>query len=338
VSDLYTQNLNPPAWQIWLRNGLTAVFLAYCVKQSLNVFGYSHGLTDIMMFTGSAVCLLGFWLAIGIRQRMHGVIGGLYRTGVLMIGEPDLAKLHEHLEATAVRFAHRGAIIIGIAEVAAIVSGKLLVPWLIYREPLIGDSNSGLTIAGGDGILFIGLLSVGAVAGPFVGWLLGHLAGYSNLPEAVRQSGGELRLQPSARDRMGGLQPLVSFLRRQAALTLLPVAWIGIWLVLTAFGPFIGQYGSWRCPFFMLLGIAVLYSAQGFLRPVQVLARLLDEIAAFAHEQNDGEMEQEISNVRSRVWPRPISFYVIVISLLVAILVAGIPLGPLSFLFGPAPS
>ena len=93
----------------------------------------------------------------------------------------------------------------GASEVAVVVSGWLLVPWLIFGAPNF------------DPLVFLALLVIAAVTGSFVGWLLGQFAGYGSTTRGgAVHSGGRLRIQPGVGDGMGGLESLVDFVRRQA--------------------------------------------------------------------------------------------------------------------------
>jgi hypothetical protein len=55
VSGLPPPEDGPPPWQVWLRNGLSAIFLVYAFSQ---LGGFSQRF-DPMMLSGSAVAIVG---------------------------------------------------------------------------------------------------------------------------------------------------------------------------------------------------------------------------------------------------------------------------------------
>ena len=299
-----------PRWQFWLRTGLTWIYLVWCTKQIVD------GSIDLMFLTGAGFCIIGFWLGLGSRQRMHEVIDTLRRSATLLIPESKLSALHVEIEKIGEQRARAGLIIVALAEFLVIVTGFLLVPWLVYGNQL----SHFLTPT--DWAVFLAFVTTGTAAGGLVGWLLGSFTGYSRLPEAVTAMGGSLVVQPFAADGHGGLRALVEFTRRQAALTLLPALWIGLWLILTSLNTF-WFLGRWRFPLFFLFALAVLYAAAGFSAPLRAIDNLFRESENFAVATGDERMQSQVRAVRRRMWPGPSSLYVVVAVLSAAIVVSG---------------
>jgi hypothetical protein len=264
-----------PRWMTLLRSGLTVIFLVYAGVQ---VYGAATGAKgDPMFFSGSATCLLGIWLCGPVRGRSHAVIDRLRRNGVLRITELQLGTVHKMEQQAAARAALWGALTTGAAELLVVLTGTILVPWMLLGKSPI-DFNGGIPdIGASDATTFAGLLVICLIAGSGGGWYLGLLAGYGRMPAFVAAAGGRLRAQVDASDGMGGLRPLLEFSWQMSALVLLPAAWIGAWLVLTAFTRFGQQYGNWRAPLFLLFLLSLYYAVVGFLRPAMDLQLLFRE-------------------------------------------------------------
>ena len=89
-----------PSVQRWARNGLTALFVVYCISQATTIF-IDGGVPDLMMFSGSALALVGLWFGIGVRQRMYDTIDGLRRAAVLTISDQQFDDFQVNLESIA---------------------------------------------------------------------------------------------------------------------------------------------------------------------------------------------------------------------------------------------
>ena len=306
--------------QLYLRNGLTAIFALYLVGQ---VFGLAS--FDPMMLSGSAITIAGLWLAGGARDRMHAAIDQLRQNGALLLTPAQLGELHRMLDATGARFARTGAIITALAEVGVVVSGPILVPWLAHGRRPIRASSDGLELGVLDAGVFGGLLAVAVFAAAGVGWYLGQFAGYGRLPSLIGDAGGKLKGNAFAADKVGGLGPLVEFVWRQATLSLLPLLWIGSWLVLTAFESFAARYGFWRFPLILLFTLSILFAVQGLWAPARVLQRLFEQ--QIDNAGNDVRLAVAIYAARQKAGPATLMFKIVMAGLLLAIAAAGLYAG-----------
>jgi len=299
---------------------------------------------DWMFLAGSSACLLGLAPVLGIDKRIDhavtamihgGVIYGLERTTILA-----------QMDRSATRSARLVMAIVVVSELVVVLTGFILVPCVLGDTPLIQKWDSSLSIGKTDVLTFVGLLTVGPLASALVGWYLGKFAVYGRLQKQVAECGGLVVMQPDADDQMGGLRPLVRIVRGQALLTLAPVVWLVLWLVLTAVNEtFRNELGFWRLPFFMLLAVAVLYSTLGFFAPLRLLEEVLTEQAERTRDM-DPEMSQRVlasvANARRHITPRSWTYLLLLAFFAGCILLAGFwlpsntPQGMLSlFFFGP---
>ena len=303
--------------QLWLRNGLTAIFLMYAFSQvaGLSVF-------DSMMLSGSATTVAGLWLGVGVRTRMHAAVDMLRQSGALLLTPAQLGALHRLLDTAGARIGRASSVITALAEVTVVISGTVLVPWLIFGVPPVRSSEAGLSIGVIDAGVFVGLLIVSVPAAAVIGWYMGQFAGYGRLPALISEAGGRLRGHAQAGDRVGGLRPLVSFVWRQATLSLLPMLWIGTWLVLTAFDGLDERYGFWRFSLFLLFGLSVLYAVQGFWAPARMLVQLFDQQLVAAG--NDAQLARAISAARRGAGPVAAAFIALATVLSLAIVGAAL--------------
>lgn len=299
---------------------------------------------DWMFLTGSAVCLIGIATILGIEARVDHAVTEMVDGGVI-VGPPKRTIL-DQIDRAARRSAHIVMAIVVASELIVVITGYVMVPWLVHKKPLYRYFDGSLTIGNADALTFAGLVVVGPLASALVGWYLGKFAAYGRMQEQVVACGGRVVMQPDADDQMGGLRPLVRIVRSQALLTLAPVVWLVLWLVLTAANEsFRNDLGFWRLPFFMLLGVAVFYSTLGFFAPLRMLESVLTEQQKRSRnmDKDMGErVRTSVANARRHMTPRSSTYLLLLAIFAGSIAIAGLRLpmngqpGPVSlFFFGP---
>lgn len=298
-------------WRVWLFYVLLA---AYVIYAGINIWGMVQEGTafDLMLLSGGATCLAGLHLIRNSEARLRTTLLRLRDSAVMDADERQVRALLAELDNMGRRWGRAGAAVAGLTEAGVVVLGELLIPWKVCDDLQL----SGLP-------RFAYMITLLTLAATSAGYELGRLAAIGRLQLVAAAMDIPMRAQAGAADGMGGLAPLVRFLRAQSALALLPAIWIGVWLVMTAFEPWFSDFGHWRFPVSLLLVLALFYALLGFRAPAATLETLIANQQRRAEAQHGNQTAQQVlrslNTARTRAWPRSNWFTSFVVVLLLAV-------------------
>jgi hypothetical protein len=308
---------------------------------------------DLMILTGGGACIVGLYFGLDAKPRLHRVISALKDNGVLSGTADQVARLHERIDSSSVRSGWLGVVLASIFEAFAVFVALFIVPFVIYpwMDGGVFPSRTSLRLLYDWGLIdaskIVGTLAITVGPGAIVGWGLGRFAAYGKFQQEAEAVGCGFRVQPGSADGMGGLQPLVNFLRGQAILTLMPTLWIGVWLILTCINSnLFTHYGMWRASFLILFGLSVFYGRVGFLAPARLIEQALAAQEDAATGFSDATLREEVvallATARHKIIPRSGHFHVSLGLLVIMIVASGFMLPSISdlsrlilFLIGP---
>ena len=198
---------------------------------------------DMLLITGLLALLLGLVYVRHIDEWFEMTVRRLVDRRAIAMNEGGASDLLERINRSATLWAR------AMALAAALALG------VAFFMSLLEDFRPEKA-----------LLMIPEVLGAYLaGSYLGRMASYGRLGRVLHDRGVELHLRPDHVDGAAGLKPVGDFYFRQAMVAAIPVAFLGIWVVLF---PFWDRYADWGRPYLFLLVVALALELLAFIAPM----------------------------------------------------------------------
>lgn len=234
---------------------------------------------DVMLITGLLAFIVALSLAQTIPARMAQTLERLEKRGVLQSSDQSLPAFQTKLETRAQLFAKIGALVVGLAIVAAFLAAYR--SYIVYEIPLT---------------LFE--LFLGAVAGYYIGQMIA----YGTLGQLITpREKVSIVVKPGHIDRAAGLKPIGDFYFFQAMIVAIPCLYIAVWWFVIPFFPY---YMHWRDPYLGLLAVVIVFEILSFIVPMWAFHLLMQAQKTRCLNEVD-ELSNKLVDLENRIRSTP---------------------------------